>query len=744
MRQGGWTAATRRLFLLGIGWALLSACPVSSALAACPNDAIREAQGTTYLPGCKALEMVSPVKKAVQPAVEPVISADGERIGFKSTAALGGTPGLQSPFGDLYVATRGASEWQTAATSPPAGLKFVNGGGYKAGPYTFTSDLSRWPLYGATQSQSVVGVSQFFQNGLDGALAPFSPPLVPIDDSGSNSLQFSVSESETYGTAADLSASVLRVNPFTLGYFAADPRDDGNGAPEDGGDRNSYVVFYGPGGEPSFELLARDKAGVVYGGRCGAHLGGGPLGTGAGAFLGRFNQGAISTDGDRIYFSTRPAQPPSVGDAGPPCSTANPLRIMKRLQTPTGPEITELIPGGPASGSDFYEGASEDGSKVFFASPRKLVAGDVDPSAEECSAELGKSVGCDLYLYDEALPPGSRIVQVSAGGTGDPDPGKGADVLNSVTAISTDGTHVYFVAQGVLTTDPNPEGATAQAGKPNLYLYERNAANPTGRTAFIGTLADGDQGQLWGRAGSLLGGAYAVPMEGPGGGDGHILAFASKAPLTADDTDAGHSDVYRYDADTEELERISKAAPGGSDNGAFDVLVNPNIIPPQANPAQQGRWASEDGEAIAFSTPEALVEGDDDDARNPYLWQGGALARIPGETEEAPTVSADGGEFAFSTTAVLLSRDIDTAEDVYVARESGGFPDPPPPPDPCAGEACQGSPNTSPGPPAVASQAATAGNICKKGFVKKRGKCVKKQSKKKKKRAKGHNRRSGK
>jgi len=744
MKQSGMIAPASRLAVLGALCALLVVGLPSVARAACPNEALREAQGTTYLPGCKALEMVSPVQKAVQPAIEPVISAHGERMLFKSTAALGGTGGLQNPFGDRYVASRGASGWETAATSPPAGLKFVNGGGYKAGPYTFTADLSRWPFFGATQSQSVVGVSQFFQNGLDGALAPFSPPLVPVDDSGNSALQFSVSESTTYGTAADLSASVLQVDLYTMGYFPNDPRDDSGGIAEAGGDRNSYVILYGPGGEPSFELLARDKAGVVYGGRCGSHLGGGR----EGSSRGRFNQGAISTDGDRIYFSTRPVQPPSVGDAGPPCSTANPLRIMKRLQTPTGPEITELIPGGPATGSDFYEGASDDGSKVFFASPRKLVAGDVDPSSEECSAELGQSVGCDLYLYDEALPPASRIVQVSAGGTGDPDPGKGANVLSSITAISTDGSHVYFVAQGVLTTDPNPVGATAQAGKPNLYVYERNAANPTGRTAFIGILADGDQVGLWGREGSLLGSAYAVPMEGPGpgGADGHILAFASKAPLTAGDTDAGHSDVFRYDAEAEELERISKAAPGGSDNGAFDVFVNPNITPPQANPAQQGRWASENGEAIAFSTPEPLVPDDSDGARNPYLWQEGTLARIPGETEEAPTVSADGEEFAFSTTAVLLARDIDTAEDVYVAREGGGFPPPPPPPPHCTGEACQGAPGTPPGPPVVASQVGTAGNVkpCKKGFVKKRGKCVKTQSKKKKKRVKGHNRRSAK
>ena len=85
----------------------------------------------------------------------------------------------------------------------------------------------------------------------------------------------------------------------------------------------------------------------------------------------------------------------------------------------------------------------------------------------------------NLYEYDVNAPKGEKVTQVS---TGSPD----AEVLG-VARVSEDGSHVYFVAKGVLT-GANHEGHAPAAGGDNLYVYERDEAFPDGRLAFIATL----------------------------------------------------------------------------------------------------------------------------------------------------------------------------------------------------------------------------------------------------------------
>ncbi len=721
-----------------------------TASSACPNEPLRVEQGLTALPGCMAVEMASPPKKFSQPAYLPSFSRDGERLVTIVQTALAGTPGYQYYGGDRYVASRGGSGWSVAATSPldPA----LTAGGRRWGSAAaFTPNLDRWVQLGANQSEYQVGVARLFSGGLDGSFTSLSPLLTPIDNSGSAEVQQAVEDLRVNGGSADLSTVVLQVKMGSTAYLPDDPRKE-TADPEPGLDRNSYVVFRDESGQPALELLARDKDGKVWGGRCGAHLGGEET---------TFNQGAISPDGSRIFFTTRPAQFwDSEEVEGPVCDTENGLRILERVATSEGPVITEIAPegGGPtAEGDDLFQAASADGSKVYFTTTRKLTGTDADATTVGCSASLGGSKGCDLYLYDANRPEGERIVHVSAG----EGPGP-ADVLNSITGVSGDGSRAFFVAQKVLTTDTNPLGASAEDEKPNLYAFEAS----TEEVSFIATLSEGDEGGgqeiggLWGTKGTLYGDAYSAPFYGPGlqgGGDGHVLAFASSAPVTGegDDNDGGHRDVFRYDADSETLERISKAASGGSDNGAFDVSVSPAWLRLlEYNFGNTTRWVSEDGEIIAFATAEALHSDDADGFTNPYVWDAGQLGVVPAKLTKldavvkSPAVAPVGDQIAFATSTALLPRDGDVAEDVYVARANGGFPEPAPVVlcNPLQEGSCQGPPSPTPNPaPPVPTGA--PGNVkpkplgkCKKGFVKRKGKCVKK-GKGKRKAAKrgGHN-----
>lgn len=731
MSKHGGGSAGAIIIIMVLALALLA--PNASA-ATCANEAFRKAAPT--LPGCLALEMVSPAKKFSQPAYLPFFSRDGERLLMVIQTAVDGAPGYQYYGGDRYVASRNPEGWDTASTSPPDPT--VAAGGRRWGSAAaFTPDLARWVQLAATQAQSQVGVARLFGGGLDRSFNPLSPLLAPVDNSGTKATQQAVEDLKLTGASADLSTTVLKVNLASTGYFAEDPRS--NTISEPGGDTNSYVSFLDEAGEPALELLARDKDGTAFGGRCGAHLGGPGASFDQGSISNTFNQGAIANDGSRVFFSTRSAQPwnEEAGE-GPPCELKNGLRVLERVATSEGPAIKEIAPEGGAGepGDDLFQAASADGSKVYLLTPRKLTGSDVDLATGPCSGNLGASEGCDLYLYDATLPEGDRMVHVSAGDGPEP-----ADVLNSATAISGDGSRAYFVAQGVLTTDTNPEGAVATLGQPNLYLFETD-----GDLSFLGTLSAEDAAGLWATKGTRFGDAYAAPLYGETGaaegGSGHIFAFASKAPLTADDTDGGFRDVFRYDANADTMQRVSKAVPGGEDNGEYDVTVNPAFLKViEYNFGEATRWVSEDGELLAFATAEPLIPGDGDEATNPYVWSEGELGAAFAKLSAArpPAVAPEGGEIAFSTSTALLGGDGDAAEDVYVARANGGFAEPSPatPCNPLQEGSCKGPPSPKPGlPPPPAN--GLSGNVmekapkkCKKGRVKRKGKCVKKPGKRK-------------
>jgi hypothetical protein len=712
--------------------------------AACPNEAIREAQtsaffpeGTVNLPDCMALELVSPAKKFNQYAQRPNFSANGERVEFSSLAALAETP-KQGSFNDAYIATRGSSGWSTDSTATPPEL--LHGSSIIGEACSFSPDLSRWALWASTPPQAYVGITTPFQGGLGGLFSAIGPTMAPVTGDLSQGV-LAIIGGKCEGASSDASHLFFAINEKSNGapgysYLPGDPVPDLDyPAPA-----NVYEAYL-DGGMPTLVLMQRDRNGVAYGGNCGAEIGSRLSAN----FVAR--RGSISPDASRIYFATRPGQP-----EGTECDqAAHKLRIMKRLETPTGPEISELIPDectrvapacSTADSDDLYLGASQEGDKVFFSTTRQLANSDRDE-------------GKDLYLYEASSPAGERLTQVSAGDNTDPTPGEGAEFLG-LADYSGDGSHAYFVAKGVLTASANQAGKSAEAGKPNLYLYERDAAHPAGRTVFIATLNSTDE-STWNGSPGEENFAMAVPRLGADpedqsvGGDGHILVFTSAEALSADDTD-GQSDIYRYDATSGALERVSKADPGGEDNGAFETVVTGSgyvFAGPQN--VSFGRKVSEDGKTIVFTTKEALDPNDANETENAYLWHEGAVTVLPSPDQAGAsetTVSMSGKEVAFVDTGQLLPEDGDAAKDVYLLRADGGFPLPVAP-TPCQGETCQGPPAAPPAKRGAASAASTVGNVkkeapCKKGFSRKRGKCVKHQSKKRhRKHAKKANREQG-
>ncbi len=310
-------------------------------------------------------------------------------------------------------------------------------------------------------------------------------------------------------------------------------------------------------------------------------------------------------------------------------------------------------------------------------------------------------------------------------------PGRGADV-RGLDRVSADGSHVAFLAGGVLTSHPDEStGEAAAPGADNLYVYDAAPSGSEPSLRFVARLCSGLE-----RSGSVVDPACPAGQDDATQGnsfiflnhenptnapakftpDGRYLLFASHGRLTADDTD-GAADVYRYDYATGRLHRLSFGRDGNDGNG------NDSSYPAELNNTADGvgvanadaedseRSISADGFRAIFETAAPLVSSDTNRARDVYEWEeqghgschqdesgsGGCLRLLsdgldPHGTQNA-VLSASGRDVVFQTQRGEVPADTDGVGDIYDAREGGGFPYVPPSRIPCqegSPERCHG------------------------------------------------------
>jgi WD40 repeat protein len=674
------------------------------------------------LADCRAYEMVTPPNKDGALIdnggflTEPSISPDGSRVLMKSIQCFHRPEsciGVRETEGSPFSFQRDASGWSTEPLAPSA----------SAGSTMLTYDAEAdQVLY--TIAAEAPALEQFVARRPDGSLVQIGPV------------------SEKAGVALANIASNVRVATADLShvvYQGTSPWPSleggatGNAVLEYTGTGNSTPQLVGvTGGANSTSLISA----------CGTFIGAGGSNSTASSY------GSLADDGRTVYFTVSKCSTGTGSNVG---VSVPALQLYARVQGAHEMSTVHVSAPGPSSVCDSacekqptadanFQGASADGSRIFFTSTQQLTN---DASADRrvddtsfgsgCESTPSSDTGCNLYEFvcpnhceNEAE---RKLVAISAGDSS----GIGPQV-QGVLAIPSNGSDVYFIARGVLTETANDFGEKAGPGLANLYVYRSSEGSPA-KPEFITALSSADALSMLHIGGGGIGVANVTP-------DGRYLVFVSGRGLTPDARQGdGPAQVYRYDAQSGQLTRVSIGQRGFNDNGNAAVADARIVMAEQAfftgqGPGRSDPTMSDDGRFVFFQSPTGLTPGALNDkrvtgnanvlAQNVYEWQApgtqsslqaspcsepsgcvslvsdgrdvteGSNAHANQSAVELLGADTTGANVFFWTADQLVPSDTDTQVDLYDARVDGGFPAPPAPPvceagETFSGEACRGA-----------------------------------------------------
>lgn len=405
----------------------------------------------------------------------------------------------------------------------------------------------------------------------------------------------------------------------------------------------------------------------------------------------------------------------------------------------------QLKSGNPNNFSfDFSNAVSNDGSRVFWSSESGQVyiriGGGETRKIEDGGRFLTASAdGSQVLLSDGCL------YKVATEQCQDLTTGKGG--FKGIAGQSDDLSEIYFVDTAVLTgEEKNAQGNKALAGSPNLYAWSQGAVT------YIATLVSADNVEVgtW-QAAPGVRTAEASPA-------GRFLAFVSRAPLTGYDNigpcesdheggflDVPCPEVFLFDSAQGDL-LCASCNPSNARPLGWAVL---RFIFEASGSIDQPRYLTDSGR-LYFDSEDSLVPADTNDgAEDVYQFEPGGVgpcsrgegcvSLLSGGRNRADSnflaMDATGKNIFFTTRDRLVPADNDELVDLYDAREGGGFAfESELPPGKCTGETCQPPPpSIAPVPPASSTLVGSE-NVrpskpkkCKKGKVKRGGKCIKKQ-----------------
>jgi len=655
----------------------------------CPNAHVRQQTGTRLLLDCRAYELVSAanaggydVESDLSPGETPLVTsplADGRATYALHYGTLPGAAGNPTNFGhDPYLAVRGSDGWTTQYVGLPAG-----GMADDEDPYGS-------PLLGYDGNLTVFAFGG--PNICDPCFADGSTNI-PLHHADGGGIEKGMRGSQE--PAGEPFGTVLQ--PFSDDgshfVFGSKEKFESNG--DSGG--SIYDRDLAPGGDT--QVVSTLPAGTVMTGGQVAELG-------------------ISSDGSRIVVAQQ------LGTDGEGNALWHPY-----LHIGTNAQTVDLA---PSTTGVLYAGMSADGTSVFYATRDKLLGADTDSSADIYEADVsgGGPASLSLVSVDGTTPSNSDSCTPSddwniASGASDCS----ALPFAGAAGVSRSGS-IYFLSPEQL------DGSEGEADEVNLYM--KSAGQPT---KFVATIDSG----------TIENPAVINALEQNGthdlsdfqvSTDGRYAIFSSTDPVIGY-PNGGHYLLYRFDAQS------------GIDCASCpisEITATADTTPPP-----YGLGLSDSGK-VFFSTTEQLVLRDTNKKADAYEWlkddehPTGEQQLISTGTSPLDShllgITADGVDAFFFTHDTLATEDENgNAVKLYSARAFGGFDYLPPKKACAASDECHGPGTETPPDPNINTytgggpnrgNAKTTKKHCKKGFVKRKGKCVKKHKKKRKHKKRGN------
>jgi len=758
---------TLRSLRAALALALCTAVLPASALAAgdtnktqCGPETESSPGFRTYLPDCRAYELVTPPDKGGAVLVEQehfgVIAPDGAHVMVGAGGAFAGTGNLwfqpnRNPSIAVYELSRTASGWTPTALTPSATI-------YPYGALLAASDedlgVGLWSL----ATTNLVFNEDIFLGDSAGDFVRVGPGVGP--EVAGEALNVAGEELTLVGASKNLTRSLYQVEASSANTRASHGGHSNlwPGDTTEAEAQSLYEYVYGGAvdSEPALvgvknESQLRSNAEAQLISRCGTEVGSG---------AGHSMYNAVSEDGETVFFTARACRGgPAVNELYARIGSSKTVPISEPSKTDCGNCNTSA-----ALTDATFEGASRNGDRAFFLTSQELLPGQR---------------GENLYQYDFKSPaasgerPSGRISLLSGGSS---SPG-----VQGVVRVSEDGSHVYFVAKGVLA-GKNGEGREPQAGADNLYVYEADPARPGGfHTVFVATLLtpaeeaalEAEEAEEASKIEELAEKAAVRAFEealasgaseeeaseasgeirrqqermlrgtlGPSGTlgedvslwqtsdsrpaqatpDGRFMVFVSSGDLTRGD-ESRAPQLFEYDAVDETLSRTS-IGQGETFNkdGNVETFHDAAAIPPESfasralpTGAESGLAISEDGSRVFFDSAAGLTPEAETGPVSVYEYHNGNVYLIS-DGRDASSVNHEatvrllgidpsGQDVFFTTADQLVPQDGETQMALFDAREEGGFPAPVFAPG-CSGETCRGASGTTPQlpPPGTATQ----------------------------------------
>jgi hypothetical protein len=607
---------------------------VASAETVCPNAETRVG-ASANLPDCRAYELVTPVEKNGGEAEVEELGPTGESVLIKSHEVLEpNTTGDISGADSYYTLTRTAGGWMPLSMGPPAteyeDFTGYGVGGGNIGGVSSDGDSTLWGTRRRSDPEPeerhrVDGL--YLQRAPGGPLVEVGPMAPPSWPPSKTEFPSMIQAEEEVGTTdvVDYSDDLSHVLLVSTGALFPNHEQDEPfyelseevkaknqwGFNETAEADPALYEYVGTGNTEPLPVGVGNNGKVIS--ECGTELGQRSSADEEHGFKYEINEdNPMSADGRTVFFiaraegeeyHTKPCHSDlMVNELYARIDNGEPGAHTVAISEPSEADCRACDTEAGVREPAYFSGASEDGSKVFFTTSQPL---------------LGHDTSRNIYEYDFDAPAGERIVRVSGGDSTVSEPE--ADV-NGVSAVSEDGSHVYFIAGGVLTRNPNGLGQVAQPGAANMYVFDTE----TRTTSFVADLCSGQPGdkELSGSVkdascpttvqlvGDLAGGGDAgndsiiwgsqdgekklsygeEGSEAPRSLDvtpnGLFLVFTSYAELTPGDTSAGAAQAFEYDAQTGSLVRVSIGEEGFNDDGNVDdPYLGAKIVGPGFNVA---------------------------------------------------------------------------------------------------------------------------------------------------------------